>query len=214
MKPESLGPPVRLVAALTELRDPETGKHQQRVARYTRIIADCLGLTTGYVETLEMLAVAHDVGKISISDVILRKPGVLTAAEMDVMREHVSSGLGVIDTMLAELGLQNSDYKRALMLREIIRSHHERWDGSGYPDGLVGATIPYAARVVAVADVWDAVTQFRAYRPLWSPARARAHIVGASGKHFDPVVAKAFTKAFPEIVFSFNQFKDTTHRVD
>jgi putative two-component system response regulator len=200
-----LGPSVRLVAALTALRDMDTGKHQGRVAKYVRVLADGLGLDEEHAATIELLSGVHDIGKLGISDAVLRKPGKLTSSEMDEIRNHVTIGLDAIDQHITDIGV--SDHQFTPTLRAIIRSHHERWDGKGYPDRLRAEAIPFEARIVCLADQWDALTEMRVYRPVWSHGRARAFIVRSSGKRFDPAVVKAFLREYPRILDLYRTFR-------
>jgi PAS domain S-box-containing protein len=165
-----------------EFRDDGTGQHTRRVGELSARVAEALGLPRGEVELIRRAAPLHDVGKIGIADAILLKPGRLTAEEYAVMRRHTRIG--------AQL-LSGSTSALMTMAEAIARAHHERWDGAGYPDGLAGEAIPLAARVVGVADVYDALTSDRPYRPAWPRGRALAEVARGAGTHFDPHVARA-----------------------
>jgi putative nucleotidyltransferase with HDIG domain len=173
---------VRALSNAVEARDAYTGKHAERVAAYGIEIARALGLPRPDSAEIEFGFLLHDIGKVAMPDAILYKPGPLTAEERALMARHPAIGAEIVDGIefLAEAA-------------EVVRSHHERWDGTGYPDGLAGEDIPVAARVFAVADVLDALTTDRPYRPCLPLAQARAMIVGESGRHFDPQVVEAFS---------------------
>jgi PAS domain S-box-containing protein len=172
----------RLVLA-AEYRDDDTFEHTQRVGSTSAAIAAQMGLDSDQVETLRLAAPLHDVGKIGIPDRILLKPGKLTAEEYEVMETH---------TMLGARLLTGSGSPVLQMGTLIAESHHEHWDGSGYPRGCAGETIPLVGRIVAVADVFDALTHDRPYKSAWSIDRAIAEIEHAAGSHFDPRVVAAF----------------------
>ncbi|HEV7807495.1 MAG TPA: HD domain-containing phosphohydrolase [Solirubrobacteraceae bacterium] len=177
---------VRALASAVEARDAYTGRHAERVAAYGLALADVYGMSLGDEPQIEFGFLLHDVGKVAVPDAILFKPGPLTAAERLVMQQHPVTGSEIV---------REIEFLGAA--RDVIRSHHERWDGSGYPDGLPGEDIPIAARVFAVADTLDALTTRRPYREASSIADARAIIEAGSGTHFDPDVIVAF-KALPD----------------
>jgi putative two-component system response regulator len=170
-----------------------------------RVLAEGLGRGADYCETLELLAGAHDIGKVGVPDRVLLKPGKLTGPEQAEVRAHATIGLIAIDNMLLDHGL--SDYEHAPTLRAIVRSHHERWDGRGYPDGLARDAIPFEARIVCLADVWDALTEFRLYRPVWSHMKARSYIMRAAGRQFDPAIVKVFVRQYPRFLDLFREFR-------
>jgi ribonuclease P protein subunit RPR2 len=174
---------VRALANAVEARDAYTGKHAERVAAYGVAIASEVGLAAGDKPELEFGFLLHDVGKVAIPDAILFKPGPLSPAERLVVEQHPVIGWGIVSA-IEFLG----------PARDIIRSHHERWDGAGYPDGLAGEEIPLAARVFAVADAFDALTTDRPYRAAVKPARARAIIERGAGAQFDGAVVDAFAR--------------------
>ena len=168
-----------------EFRDDDTGRHTHRVGELAAAIARELGLSAEMCMIVRQSAPLHDVGKIGIPDHILLKAGPLTAEEHDVMKSHTTIGARI-------LGNGRSSLIRAA--EEIALSHHERWDGTGYPQGLAGASIPLVARIVAVADVFDALTHDRPYRPAWPTPRAAAEIEAGRGTHFAPEVVDAFLR--------------------
>jgi putative two-component system response regulator len=175
-----------------EFKDNETGNHVIRMSHYARLTAQAMGLGAASVDLLFHAAPMHDLGKIGIPDHILRKPGKLDAAEWDIMRKHPVMGADI-------LGLDNSNpLLRAA--REVALTHHEKWDGSGYPYQLRGEAIPLFGRIVTVADVFDALTSQRPYKPAWTVEAAVAAIEEGAGAHFDPVVVRAFMAALPEML--------------
>ena len=172
------------LAQAAELRDDDTGMHTKRVGNLSADIARALGLSETEVELIRHAAPLHDVGKIGIPDSILLKPAPLSANERRHMERHAAEGARI---------LSGSDAPLAILAEEIALCHHERWDGKGYPRKLVGEEIPLAARIVAVADVHDALAHDRAYRSAWSHERVVSHVIEHSGTHFDPVVVRAFS---------------------
>lgn len=185
----------RLARAI-ELRDGGTGAHISRVATIAEAIARHLGLSDEACRMIYLAAPLHDVGKIGIPDAILNKPGRLSDTEMAVMRNHTEIGLHILAEAESEL---------LRVAAEIAGSHHERWDGTGYPARLSGAAIPIAARIVAVADVFDALCTKRPYKRAWSLDEARAEIRAQSGAHFDPQCVCAFEAAWEVIAPLFEQ---------
>jgi ribonuclease P protein subunit RPR2 len=174
---------VRALAGAVEARDAYTGKHAERVAAYGLEIARAHGMAASDETQVEFGFLLHDIGKVAISDAILHKPGRLTRPERDEMRRHPVIGEEIVRG-IEFLG----------DARQVVRSHHERWDGSGYPDGLAGERIPLPARVFAVADTLDAVTSDRPYRAASSFEQARAVIEAGAGTQFDPEVARTFAE--------------------
>lgn len=166
-----------------EFRDDETGQHTWRVSKTTGLLAQQLGMSDEQVKLIQQAARLHDVGKIGISDTILLKPGKLTDEEFALMRTHTTIGFEV-------LADGQSDLVR--IAQRIAHSHHERWDGNGYPQRLAGEEIPLEARMLAVADVFDALTHDRPYKKAWPTEEAVAEIVKQSGRQFDPLVVEAF----------------------
>lgn len=172
------------LAQAAEYRDEKTGAHTRRVAESAAAVARLLSLEEDEVDRIRQAAPLHDVGKIGIPDSILLSPRPLTAEEFATMKTHTVIG--------ADL-LSGSDFPVLRCAETIARSHHERWDGAGYPHGLAGDAIPLAGRIVAVADTFDALTHKRPYKPAWSAAAALAEIGEAAGRRFDPRVVAAFT---------------------
>jgi putative two-component system response regulator len=181
---------------MVEARDPSTGVHLERVRAYTKLLASTLAHTPRYrnvvderfVAALHSASPLHDIGKVGIADLVLLKPASLTPEEWVVMRRHATMG-GRLLRSIARRGGDNPYIETAY---EAAMYHHERWDGSGYPFGLPGSHIPLAARLVALADVYDALTSRRCYKPAYTHAESRAYIVRESGRHFDPEVVEAF----------------------
>jgi putative two-component system response regulator len=174
---------IERLALAAEYRDDETGRHAQRVGETAALLARALGVPTAQVELIRRAAPLHDVGKIGIADQILLKAGPLTGEELERMRRHAAIGAGI---------LSGSTFALLQVAEEIALSHHERWDGSGYPGGLAGAAIPLAGRIVALADVYDALTHARPYKQAWSVDEALAEIERQRGLQFDPRVVDAF----------------------
>ncbi|MDD5388279.1 MAG: two-component system response regulator [Gallionellaceae bacterium] len=194
---------IRALAHLAETRDPETGNHILRTQAYVQRLAQRLGdhprfptLQDGhYIELLARSAPLHDIGKVGIPDAILQKPGPLTAQEWTVMKTHARLGFDAIE-------LAERDAARAVeflgLAKEIARWHHEKWDGGGYPDGLAGDAIPISARLMAVADVFDALITPRVYKAPMSFEQAREIIAAGRGSHFDPDMVDAFLGGFDD----------------
>jgi ribonuclease P protein subunit RPR2 len=181
---------VRALSNAVEARDAYTSKHAERVTAYGIEIARALGIPSAELAELEFGFLLHDIGKLAIADAILYKPGALTGKERALMAQHPVTGAEIVG--------------RIEFLKEaaaVIRSHHERWDGLGYPDGLAGEAIPLAARVFSVADVLDALTTDRPYRPASTLAAAREMISAESGQQFDPRVVAAFN-TIPDQTFA------------
>ncbi|HKP76240.1 MAG TPA: HD domain-containing phosphohydrolase [Longimicrobiaceae bacterium] len=170
------------LAQAAELHDDETGEHVRRVAALAARIARAMGLDEAFADALRRAGALHDVGKIGIPDAILRKPGALTPAERARMNEHTTIGAAILAGGGSEL---------MAMAERIARAHHERWDGRGYPAGLAGEAIPLEARIVAVADFYDALTHDRPYRRRRGGAEALAMVRHEAGHHFDARVVAA-----------------------
>jgi HD-GYP domain-containing protein (c-di-GMP phosphodiesterase class II) len=183
-------------AALAEYRDPETGGHLKRTQCYVKVLAQSLQRHPKYwgrlddagIELMLKTAPLHDIGKIAVPDHVLLKPGRLTPREFDIMKRHTEFGAAVISVIKTRIG--ENDFLRTA--HEIILYHHEKWDGSGYPQGIAGDAIPLAARLMAVADVYDALISERIYKAAYSHLQALHIILGKSGTHFDPDVVDAF----------------------
>jgi putative two-component system response regulator len=174
---------VRRLALAAEYRDDDTHQHAQRIGHTTQLLAAGMGLRSHTVQRITSAAPLHDIGKIAIPDAILLKPGKLTAEEFEIVKSHTLIGARIL------AGSQS------LLLRtaeEIALSHHEHWDGNGYPGGLAGSVIPLAGRLVAVADVFDALAHRRPYKHPWPVQQAVAEISSQSGRHFDPAIVEVF----------------------
>ena len=200
-----------VASKLTHYRDPETGAHLERMSRYTRLIARVLAprekLSDEFVEFLFLFAPTHDIGKIAIPDSILLKRGRLTAAEFEVMKTHVTKGAEIVDGIVQDLGLEALPH--AGILRNVVLCHHEAVDGSGYPQGLGGDRIPVEARIVAVADVFDALTSERPYKPAWRPAYAHAYLREGAGTKFDAACVAVLEKHAAEVEEIRSGFEDS-----
>jgi putative two-component system response regulator len=181
------------LALAAEYRDDDTGEHTRRVGDTSAAIARALGLEDDLVDLIRQAASLHDIGKIGISDLVLLKPGKLTSEERALMQTHVAIGAAI---------LSGSQYPLLQMAQQIARTHHERWDGSGYLQGLAGTAIPVAGRIVAVADVFDALTHARPYKEAWEVQRAVAEIHDLGGRQFDPHVVEAFATLDHEALVS------------
>ena len=182
---------VRRLGTAAEFKDNETGLHVIRMSHYARTLALAAGYSDMAAEELLHAAPLHDVGKIGIPDAILQKPGPLTPEEWEVMRQHTVFGAQII-------GEHPSGLLR--LAASIALHHHEKWNGSGYPHGLAGEDIPHAARIIAIADVFDALTSARPYKPAWTVEKAVALIEEESGRHFDPALVALFQQQLPEIL--------------
>ncbi|HUG70611.1 MAG TPA: HD domain-containing phosphohydrolase [Pirellulaceae bacterium] len=204
---------IHCLARAAEFRDDDTGQHVIRVGRYARIIGEQLGLPASYLEILEPAAQLHDVGKIGIPDAILLKPGKLTPEEFDLMQKHCGYGKRIVDCLPArdaeiirghaELGAKIMDNTWSPILEMakcIALTHHERWDGTGYPLGLSGVDIPQEGRITAVADVFDALSSKRTYKPAFPLKKCFEILEEGRGSHFDPLILDAFFARRDEIV--------------
>ena len=184
------------LAKMAEYRDEGTGTHLERIREYARMLAEEMArisryreyIDQRYIEDIYQSAILHDIGKVGIPDAVLLKPGELTDEEFEVIKCHTRFGGDAITAIQAQI-----EGRSFLNIgREIAYSHHEKWDGSGYPRGLRGRDIPLAARIVAVADVYDALTTQRFYKEAFSHEKARQIILNLRGSHFDPDVVDAF----------------------
>jgi putative two-component system response regulator len=191
------------MATLAETRDPETGRHLRRTQGYVRALAEQLRghprfrdqLDDHAIELLFKSAPLHDIGKVGVPDRVLRKPARLTPEEYEEMKQHTLYGYEAIvstETLLSGSGISGAALSFLRFAREVARSHHEKWDGSGYPDGLRGEKIPLSARLMSVADVYDAVTSRRVYKPGLSHEQTTVEILNGRGTAFDPDVVDAF----------------------
>lgn len=190
---------VMRLAKAAEYRDPETGAHILRMANYSLIIARNLGLPEETQEMILQAAPMHDLGKLGTPDHILLKPGRLTPDEMDVMKRHARDGYEI---------LKGSTSPMLQMAARIALAHHEKFDGTGYPDGIAGEDIPLEGRIVAVADVFDALTSERPYKKAWEVEKAVELLREGSGKHFDPVCLEGFFRDWDAVLAVKNQFQD------
>lgn len=193
---------LRLLGSAGEYRDNLTGLHVVRVGHYSRIIALAYGLPESEAEVLYNASALHDTGKIGIPDSILLKRGRLDDDEMTIIRTHCEIGCNIIGSYPSYL-LRSA--------ASIALTHHEKWDGTGYPQGLKQDDIPLFGRIVAVADVFDALTCERPYKRAWSVAEAVAEIVRTSELHFDPKIVEAFISKLPELIAIHQQFVDVCH---
>jgi putative two-component system response regulator len=184
------------LARLAEKRDDDTGQHLERVSHYSRLLAEGLRrrklhpelITDAWIEDLVRSAPLHDIGKVAIPDSILKKPGPLTSAEREVMKTHTTIGAATLQAAHVE-----GDARGFLeMGRDIALNHHERWDGEGYPSGIAAEEIPLAARILSLADVYDALTTRRPYKEAWTHAEATAWISERGGTQFDPDLVAVF----------------------
>ncbi|MDI1360856.1 HD domain-containing phosphohydrolase [Methylotenera sp.] len=182
---------VRRLGRAAEYRDNETGFHIIRMSKMSTLLAKSLGWSDGDCELILHASPMHDIGKIGIPDAILLKPGKFEPNEWEIMKTHVNIGAEILKD-------GNSDL--LILASEIALSHHEKWDGSGYPNGLAGASIPQSGRIVAVADVFDALTSPRPYKKAWSIDASVNYIKENAGVHFDPEVVEHFKKCLPEIL--------------
>ncbi|MBA4059060.1 MAG: two-component system response regulator [Verminephrobacter sp.] len=182
---------VQRLGRAAEYKDNETGLHVIRMSHFSKLLALAAGHSPVWAEDLLNAAAMHDVGKIGIPDAVLRKPGPLDAAEWDTMRRHPEIGAEI-------MGEHPSGVLQ--LAREIALAHHEKWDGSGYPRGLAGEAIPVSARIVAIADVFDALTTRRPYKEPWPVQEAMSHIAAQAGKHFDPALVALFAPLLPQLL--------------
>ena len=182
---------VQRLGRAAEYKDNETGMHVIRMSHFSKLLALAAGHSPAWAEDLLNAAPMHDVGKIGIPDAVLRKPGPQDAAEWDTMRRHPEIGAEII-------GEHPSGVLQ--LAREIALAHHEKWDGSGYPRGLAGEAIPLSARIVAIADVFDALTTRRPYKEPWPVQDALDHIAAQAGKHFDPALVALFAPLLPQLL--------------
>jgi putative two-component system response regulator len=205
---------IRALAHLAETRDPETGNHILRTQGYVHLLARRLQahprfaekLTDAFIELLARSAPLHDIGKVGIPDAILLKPGALNAAEWAIMKTHAQLGASAIEH--AEQDAEKPVEFLALA-KNIAHWHHEKWDGSGYPDGLAGEAIPLCARLMALADVFDALTSVRIYKPAMPFDQAFDIIAEGRGKHFDPDAVDVFMESFDDFVAIAKSLRDT-----
>lgn len=187
------------LAAAAEYKDQDTRNHLERMSRYSMILAETMGMDTAWAENLLLASPMHDIGKLGVPDNILKKPGKLTDEEWEEMKRHPLYGADI---------LKGSDNILLQMSARVAISHHEKWDGSGYPKGHRGEDIPLEGRIVALADVFDALTSRRVYKPAYPLEDAIRMIDDQAGKHFDPRVVEAFHKALPRFKEVMERFAE------
>ncbi len=201
------------LASLAETRDPETGNHLIRTQHYVKVLAEQLAKEADYqaylspkmIDTFFKAAPLHDIGKVGIVDSILLKPGSLTKDEFQIMKSHPVLGLHALEKAEQLSGAHND---LITVAKEIAYGHHEKWDGSGYPNGLSGSDIPLSARLMALADVYDALRCRRVYKEPMSHFEAKAIIMDGNGTHFDPKVIEAFLSQEDLFIKIADEFKD------
>jgi response regulator RpfG family c-di-GMP phosphodiesterase len=216
---------VHCLGRAAEYRDDDTGHHVRRVSRYTRLMCEQLGLSASQCETISLAATLHDVGKIGIPDSILLKPGKLSQREFCIMQHHAVCGSEMIKGMddderqtiqrHCDIGssiIGTPDFELLQVAARIALTHHERFDGSGYPAGLVGEDIPIEGRIVAVADVFDALTSVRPYKPGFSYDNSCSILKEERGSHFDPHVLDAFFARLDEIIETGDRWSEQEPR--
>jgi putative two-component system response regulator len=192
------------LAKLAEARDKETGEHLKRIQCICRFVVNTLRaypdfkdrINSDYIDNLQKASPLHDIGKVGISDTILLKPGKLTAEEFEEMKQHSSIGANTLENVYKDYP-SNHYIKTGI---DIARSHHEKWDGSGYPEGLIGDNIPLSAQIMALADVYDALRSKRVYKEAYTNIAAREIILEGSGNHFNPYIVQAFLEIENECV--------------
>lgn len=207
---ETMTAAMKTSSKLTQLRDPETGFHLDRMSRYSRLIAKNIAqkyqLSDEYIENIFMFSPLHDIGKIGIPDHILMKPGKLEADEMDIMKMHTTLGRQIIDEIIEDFyleGLNNID-----IVRHIVEFHHETLDGSGYPIGLKAEQIPLESKIVSVADIFDALTSTRPYKEAWSNEKAIETLKSLAGEKLDPDCVDALVENLEEVEDIQRLFKE------
>ncbi|MCF3099466.1 HD-GYP domain-containing protein [Aeromonas australiensis] len=207
---QTLGGALTTVREFSRYRDEEIARHQHRMSAYSRLIAKRLAPTCGFsdeeVEFIYLFSELHDIGKIAVPDAILFKPGKLTPEEFEVMKGHPRKGQEMIALMMSTFGLEGIHHTD--MLSDIVAHHHERFDGQGYPDGLAGEAIPLAARIVTVADVFDALTSERPYKKGWPFETAFAYLEEHAGSQFDPACVAAALHNKAEFYAIYQQYQD------
>ncbi|MFZ2451911.1 MAG: two-component system response regulator [Methylovulum miyakonense] len=209
---------INALARLAEIRDPETGNHILRTQTYVNALAKKLQnhprfeslLTPYYIQQLTQSTPLHDIGKVGIPDHILQKPGKLSAEEWEIMKTHARLGFDAIDQAERDCA---KPVTFLTIAKQITLSHHEKWDGSGYPEGLSGEAIPIPARLMALADAFDALISRRVYKPALPFTEAHDYIVSQRGRHFDPDIVDAFTAIFPEFLAIAGRHTENSHRI-
>ncbi|MDX1592875.1 MAG: HD domain-containing protein [Gammaproteobacteria bacterium] len=204
---------IRTARHFAEQRDNDTGAHLDRMSRYARLIAlevaEEEGLSDEQIEFIFLFAPLHDIGKIGIPDSVLLKPGRLTDDEFRTMQRHVDVGCEIVDRMIVDFRLTPSD--NIAILRNIVHHHHEAYDGSGYPSGLAGEAIPIEARIVAAADIYDALTSRRPYKRAWSHAEAVGIMADMSGSKLDPRCVRALAENPEELAAIRRRFAENRY---
>ena len=190
---------IRRLCRAAELRDNETGMHILRMSHYSRLIALAAGDGDSAADLVLNAAPMHDIGKIGIPDSVLLKPGNLSRDEWEIMKQHTVRGALIIGEHPSEL---------LTAARDVALCHHEKWEGTGYPAGLQGTAIPRIARIVALADVFDALTSPRPYKTAWTPEVAVGYIQAQRGRHFEPVLVDAFMEALPQCLEIGAKYRD------
>ncbi|KOO09647.1 HD-GYP domain-containing protein [Vibrio hepatarius] len=193
---------IQRLGRAAEFKDNETGMHVLRMSHYVKILALAIGMDEEQADELRMAATMHDIGKIAIPDNILLKPGKLDEEEFNHMKRHVKVGASILDTPRSSL---------ISLARNIALTHHEKWDGTGYPEGLVGKEIPIEGRLAAIADVFDALTSERPYKKAWPIDEAVMFIEQQTGKHFDPELVPIFMEQLPNILEIKAKFHEEGH---
>lgn len=188
---ESYFDAIHMMGDASRFKDTDTGNHIWRIADYSRALARAAGWDETLCNQIELAAPMHDLGKLGIPDAILHKPGKLDPGEWDVMQRHSMIGYQIMEPSGAPI---------LRMAADIARHHHERWDGTGYPDQLVGDAIPMAARIVAITDVFDALCTVRPYKQAWPLPQVLEHLAANAGTHFDPTLLALFQSILPEIL--------------
>jgi putative two-component system response regulator len=191
---------VRRLGRACEFRDNETGAHIERMSRYSHLLALKAGLSPEQADLVMNASPMHDVGKIGIPDAILLKPGKLTEEEFEIIKNHPTIGSQI---------LAGSDSDVIKLAELIAYTHHEKWDGTGYPRGLRGEEIPIEGRITAIADVFDALTTIRPYKHAWDVNEAANFVLQNAGTHFDPALAAKFYQALPEMLLIRTRFPDS-----
>ena len=190
---------IQRLGRAAEYKDNETGMHVQRMSHYTKLLAMAAGMDEEQADELRMAATMHDIGKIAIPDNILLKPGKLDPEEFTHMKRHAEIGASILEQPRSSL---------VALARTIAITHHEKWDGSGYPNGLAGEEIPIEGRLAAVADVFDALTSERPYKKAWSVEEAVDFLQSQAGKHFDPLLVPMFVDLLPQVLTIKERFKE------
>lgn len=190
---------ISMLGAAGHFNDADTGMHIWRMASYAKALAQALGWDHDKCRLIEMAAAMHDTGKLGIPHEILRKPGKLTPEEWEIMKTHSQLGYDI---------LSRSDAPLFKLAAEIALYHHERWDGTGYPKGLAGQAIPESARIVALADVYDALSMNRPYKDSWPVERVVATMLEGSGKHFEPRLVSTFMSILPQFEMIREQWRE------